>query len=500
MGGKNFYLIILFVIFIAKNLFSQAEFVITVEGFRWIESKSKNKINIQIDIKIKNVGNEEGVCEDIEELKLYCSNDYKNREIKRIKEGSYIYKKIKPNDYITGFITFEVPKDADDLELRFPEELGGARKYITKSYDKCMWEEINKKTESEKSKGDKYFQDGNYEKAIQCYITCANLDTTRKKEFHNKIIDCYIIIADDCILKYNKYALESYLENYKDNLLKAYVYDTKNIEIKKRLAKYYKIVGEKYLAQNFPNIAISNFETSLQYYDDYELRKKINELKQTEENKKEEISYKKEREQTYQRLKEPTVGYNFRGGFGVHNNTKYSSRNLIFWNLELDLPIKLFTLPPPAPTISFPLNLDVGYQGSIGGSSEIQKFLAIEDYEINLENGPPIGELYFNGGLGIAILTDYFAPIITANYGIYIQYKNFRLSNPYNNSYIENINKKLGEIGVGSGLKVEVGFRIGKSPAFFMGYSYRNYYIKSDVNFLSNRYEAHYINIGLLGF
>ena len=131
------FLLILFLT-AAINIYSQPEFKISVEGFEWTGSPSSLAADLQINLMIKNIGNKEGECDDFEGIWLYSSSEIANKNIKFKKRGTYLYKKLKPNDYITSFLIFSVPVDADNLELRFSPAYGGSSKFITNSYNKYV--------------------------------------------------------------------------------------------------------------------------------------------------------------------------------------------------------------------------------------------------------------------------------------------------------------------------------------------------------------------------
>ena len=120
---KKLLLIVVLLMF-SVVLRAQPEFKISIEGFYWGEPNYKDMVKLQINIKVKNVGNQAGKCEDLFGIWLYSSSEIYNSQIMITDAGDYLLKDIKPNDYIDGFITLEVPRGADNLELKFSEETG----------------------------------------------------------------------------------------------------------------------------------------------------------------------------------------------------------------------------------------------------------------------------------------------------------------------------------------------------------------------------------------
>ena len=479
--------------------YAQPEFKISIEGFSWNNSKVSERMNLQINLKITNVGDQIGYCEDLYGIWLYSSDYQYNDKIKYINSGTYLLEDIKPGDYINSFITFEVPKNADNLELKFHENFGGARKYITKSYNKYIAENTLEKTESEKLKAEDYFSRKEYDMAIKSYILCSNYDKSRKEEFDKKICVIYLTKANEVYEKYKNTNADYHLENYLENLKQALVYDKNNNEIKYKIAQYYELKGDEKKNNNLIVDAISDYKISLDYYNSYSVKEKLNNLENNESKKKSEIKGRITAREEYEQIKLPDVGVSLRGGIGNQLNSNNQNSNLAFWNLQVDLPIKLYTIEPPGPRFSFVLNIDLGYQGSIGGIKEIKRYLK-NDSIISSNNGPLIGQLYFNSGLGISFLNKTVSPILTFEYGIYYQHYGFEMDTKYSSNIYNTYDDDISKGSIGHGFKVDLSILFWKNPSLVIGYNYRNYSFKSDIKFLNNRYTEHSFNIGIINF
>ncbi|MCX6159181.1 MAG: DUF4352 domain-containing protein [Ignavibacteriae bacterium] len=491
-------LLVLLLVLISGELYSQAEFKISVDDFYWGDAKDYGNANLQINIRVKNVGNEAGVCEELYGIWLYSSSEIYNSQIKITDAGSFLLTKVKPYDQITGFLTFSVPKDADDLELRFLEEYGGARKYITKSYNKSLAENTFEKTEKFRLEGDNYLSQKNYELAVKKYVMCITYDPSRKKEFSKKICDIYSIIADDYMIDYKRTNFQGSLDKYLENMKFALEYDNNNYEVKKELATFYEESGDSKLKEGKNNDGINEYNNSLKYYESSTVRGKLKNVQYSEQKKKDSQQEKIADLEHYRQLIFPNTGVIFSAGIGVNNNTKVKT-DVYFWNIQLGVPVKLATLMPPSPAFTFFLNFDAAYQGMIGSSKDVGKYFKIDSI-VSLNNGPLVGEFYFNGGFGVGLLNKSVTPMFTVYYGVYGQHHGFELSNTLSNQAISLINKEISKVCIGSGFKIELSLMIGKNPGFFVGYSFRDYNLKSDLDFFDNRYSGHFINLGIINF
>lgn len=501
MKKLNFIIIFLFLSAVLK---AQPEFKISIEEFYWGEPNNKDMVNLQINIKVKNIGNQSGKCEDLKEIWLFSSSEIDNSQIRIVKNGTYLFNEIKPNDFIDGFVTFDVPRSADNLELKFSEETGGAKKYITESYNKYISKNTKEKTDKEKLLGDQYFNDKNYTSAIERYAMATKYDKTRKKEFDTKISECYLQIANNNWESYKSNSYQTYLDKYLENMRLALEYDNSNITVKSQLASYYAEKGDQFLKEKKNNDAINEYKNSLKYSESSIIRGKIKNIESDEAKKRNEIEKKRLALENYNNLIQPKVGINFTAGMSMNSNSK-SNSNLYFWNVQLDIPIKLATLKPPSPTFSFLLNIDAGYQGALGNADDASKYFNItnsygNDYLIKPDNKIMLGEGYINPGIGVAFLNKHIIPFFCAYYGLYAQHSSLQFINLNSNSNISEINKNLEKVQLGHGFKLETGFMIGKRPGFILSYSFRNYSINSKVDFLDNTYTSHLISLGITNF
>jgi tetratricopeptide (TPR) repeat protein len=444
------------------------------------------------------VGNEAGVCEELRGIWLYSSSEIYNSQIVIVDYGSFMFNKIKPYDQISGYLTFSVPKDADDLELRFLEEYGGARKYITKSYNKSITENTFETTEKFRLEGDNYFSQKNYELAVKKYVMCITYDPTRKKEFNRKISDCYTLIAEDFYTEYKSSRFQGSLDKYLENMKLALEYDNTNYEAKKELATYYEESGDSKLKEGKNNDAINEYNNSLKYYESITVRGKLKNVQYTEQKKKDSQRERISDLELYRQLIYPNTGIIFTAGLGINTNTKVKTDGY-FWNVQLGVPVKLATLKPPGPAITFFLNFDAAYQGMIGSAKDVGKYFKV-DSVVSLNNGPLVGEFYFNGGFGVGLLNKSVTPMFTVYYGLYGQHHGFELSNTLSSQSISLKNKEISKVNIGSGFKIELSIMIGKNPGFFVAYCFRDYNLKSDLDFLDNRYSGHFINLGIINF
>lgn len=491
-------LLVLLLVLISGELYSQAEFKISVDDFYWGDAKDKGNANLQINIKVKNVGNETGVCEELYGIWLYSSSEIYNSQIKMTDAGSFLLTKVKPDNQISGFLTFSVPKDADDLELRFLEEYGGARKYITKSYIKSTAENTFEKTEKLRIEGDSYFNQKDYDLAIKKYVMCITYDQSRKIEFSKKICDCYTNIADGYMNDYKNSNYQGSIDKYIDNMNLALEYNKDNFDVKKKLAIYYEGTGDRKIKEGKNNDAINEYNNSLKYYESSTVRGKLKNVQYTEQKKKDSQQERISDLENYHKLIYPNTGVIFSAGIGNNINTKINTDGY-FWHLNLDVPVKLATIMPPGPAFTFFLNFDAAYQGMIGSSKDVGKYFKVDSL-VSLNNGPLVGEFYFSGGFGVGLLNKSVVPMFSVYYGLYGQHHGFELLNSQNNPSTLLINKEISKVLIGSGFKIELSIMIGKNPGFFIGYSFRDYNINSDLDFLDNRYSGNFINLGIINF
>ncbi|MCX6159182.1 MAG: hypothetical protein NTY74_14475 [Ignavibacteriae bacterium] len=273
---KLFLLMLLFVL--TKTVFSQAEFKISIEGYEWSASSSSLNAELQINIKIKNVGNKAGQCNDFEGIWLYSSSSIANDKITFKRNGTYLFKSIKPNDYITSFLIFSVPKEADDLELRFTREYGGAGKYITGSYNKYFSQKTDSKVGTLKAEADALYASKSYDKAIVKYILCTKYDLATKSDMDINIANCYTKIADTYYDKFLILNDFSYINNAIDNYRVSLEYN-KDTAVSIAMASLYERIGNNGFDNGKYQEALTNYEKSLKYNDQQSVRDKIDLIK-----------------------------------------------------------------------------------------------------------------------------------------------------------------------------------------------------------------------------
>lgn len=260
---------------VAINVYSQPEFKISVEGFEWSGSPSSLSADLQINLKIKNVGNKTGECSDFKGIWLYSSSESANNYIKYKKQGTFLFKKLKPNDYITSFLVFSVPVDTDNLELRFGPEYGGASKFITNSYNKYISEKTDDKTTTLLQEAESLFNNGSYDKAITKYILCIKYDPFLMSELNLKISECYVKKGDAFYSNfYSNNNNFNYIINAIDNYRLSLDYN-KNSEITNIIASLYDLLGNNEYDNGKYQGALTNYEKSLEFAESQNIKDKI---------------------------------------------------------------------------------------------------------------------------------------------------------------------------------------------------------------------------------
>lgn len=474
----------------ALPVLSQSEFRISVDRIEWKNPNDK-KVILEINFKITNISSVPGACEDLKGVWLYSSDAFYNSDIEFYDANRGILQVIKPGDNIICFISFKVPKTAGGLYMKFDEEHGGAEKFISESYNKSILDEA-----------EHLFSNKQYLDAISEFKICIDNDPSQKNSLNLKIADCYEKIGDGYMVDYNNYKvsdnLESAILNYKLCLGK----DFKRSSINDNIAKAYDELGDfQSSASNLPAALIS-YTSSLKYQKSATVNEKIAKIdkknlekEKLSQNQKEIQAKKKE----YEDLVKPTTAFTFVAGIGYHIN-KNPSTNASFWNLQMEVPVKLYTQKKTMTPLNVFLNFDAGYSGFIGTENQLNKFLNIDDPSLVLNrvnSGPILGEYYLNGGIGLSLLSKTLKPMIAIYYGVYGQSSNFNLTS-VSNPDIYYFERKLSELHIGQGFKIELSLKIGSS--FIFGYSYNNYKIESNIYFLNNNYSAHYLNLGLSSF
>ncbi|MBZ0201608.1 MAG: hypothetical protein K8I03_01175 [Ignavibacteria bacterium] len=263
-----FFLKIVTFVIITSSLYAQPEFKISIDQFKW-ESAQGKKVNLTIFFVIKNVGNESGQCEDLNDLYLDCSAPFSYHDIRIIGNGTNMLSAISAGSSVDSYITFEVPKDADNLTLRF---LGGASRFITESYSRWMVEEKKKKFEILVSEGDLKVVQNYPEEAVNLYKSAleAEAEKSKKDEVKKKLGSVYEQIGDKFM---NDNIRGLALDNYKFS----HQYHSTS-EIKEKIAAIYKQIGDEKYDLKIYDEALPNYEAYLLYKEDVQVRTRRNEL------------------------------------------------------------------------------------------------------------------------------------------------------------------------------------------------------------------------------
>ncbi|MBK7256068.1 MAG: hypothetical protein IPI04_19690 [Ignavibacteria bacterium] len=309
-------------------------------------------------------------------------------------------------------------------------------------------------------------------------------------------------IADGLIVDFNIYRVSDNLEKAIKNYKLCLGYDSKRSSVNEKIARAYEELGD--FQSNAANLGIAKYSylSSLEYGKSTAVNNKITGIDNIAIKKEEQIKKQKEikaKKEAYKNLIEPKTGFTLRPGIGYHSN-KNASANAPFWNLEMDIPVKLYTQRKYESPLNVFLNFEAGYSGFIGTESELYKYLNVNNPVLTLKrsnSGPIIGETYLNCGVGVSILSESLKPMLAIYYGIYGQNTSFNLVS-VNDPNSFSFEKYLSEFHIGQGFKIELSLKIGS--AFIIGYAYKNYKIESNLYFLNNKYDAHYFNIGLSSF
>jgi hypothetical protein len=495
-------LILLYTIIITYiNAYSQPEFKIKMDYFDW-QNPRGDYVDIKITFKIKNIGNESGYCNEFFDINLFTSDINYSRSIEIIERSSRTY--VKPNDYIFSFIIFKVNKNADNLTLKLSESYEGSEKFVTKSYYKHLDSVKIADFDRVKEEAESLFRKGKYKDAATKYLQCILIDENKKNEINIKISSCYERNGDDIYKTITNNNIEIVINTTIDNYKMSFNYDNSKSYLKQKIARLYEELGDYYMSHNYQK-AESNYTESLIYYESKLVRDKIdrlNNIKEKEITKELEIQKKEADLDLLNILIEPKTGVLFKGGLGQHNNSKYIS-NITFWNLELGIPVKLFTTHSvPVPLNGF-LNFDLGYSGVFSSTStELTNYFGLNNSSYSVEKDGesiPINEFYLNAGFGLSILNKYVTPLFCASIGLYTQSYAIKVKD-INSSYITYFNDEFSKINIGFGYKFDIALKIGGKPGFYVGYTYKNYNINSKYSITSNNFNANYFSIGVINF
>jgi len=168
-------LLLILLLFVTAPSFSQPEFKIAVKDYLWKNIQSR-RVELVILLSVKNTGTESGADDDLNHLTLTCSqSNYRyGKDINFVKFNNSIIQPIEPGEEKLGYIVYSVPRDADNLKLKFPENLGGAEKEITMSY--VNWAYYNKDESAFILAAHTSFDNGNYADAFVNYLKAYSVN------------------------------------------------------------------------------------------------------------------------------------------------------------------------------------------------------------------------------------------------------------------------------------------------------------------------------------
>lgn len=166
---------VIFFIFYLPTIYSQSDFSISVRDYLW-QNPTRNNVDLVVLLSISNIGSEAEADEDINHIYLTCSqSSYKfGKDITFVKFNNSINEVIKPGEEKLGYIIFNVPRDADNLKLKFPENLGGAEKEICMSY--VDWGYYNKDDQVYISNAHDCLNNGNYTCSLINYLKAYSIN------------------------------------------------------------------------------------------------------------------------------------------------------------------------------------------------------------------------------------------------------------------------------------------------------------------------------------
>ncbi|RPI15476.1 MAG: DUF4352 domain-containing protein [Ignavibacteriae bacterium] len=484
---------ILLFLLITVNLYSQPEFKISIENFIW-EKPSSNQVYLTIYLKIQNIGNEKGWCEDLQGLYLDCSNSnyYFGSQITMSDYSNNIKNIIKPGGNVEAFVSFRTPRDADDLTLRFTEFYGGASKYITESYDKYYSKFNNEKFESELNEADNYFYNKDYDNAILKYHSAnglAYVDNGLKEGIFEKLAVCYEIKGDINVEKSNYLpAIEDYINSLK-------CIETK--QVNEKIGKVYKILGDDMYSKGVDAEALNYYKSSLAYSDIPELRTRKNELEQKIKKKEEEEIYNKQQKILYDSIARPTFGLRLNPSLALAH---FSGNNVSgtvkpFWGIAFSVTPKLYV--ETSTHFFSTLNFELGVSGMFGSFTDMSSFTEFYNFD-TLKNELPFTPpsttvISVNGGIGIGLLNYKVSPMLFVSYcyNSMNEVVSFYKKGTYDQIDID-------ETYSSGGFKIALDFLFGR--AIVIGYSFKQFQFSDKYNIFGGTYTFHSINLGYMYF
>ncbi|MBZ0201609.1 MAG: DUF4352 domain-containing protein [Ignavibacteria bacterium] len=475
-------ILFLFLLFSA-NIFSQAEFKITIDQFKW-ENPSNKRVDLTIFLTIKNVGYEKGKCEDLYDLYLDCSEPYYYYDIKIKDNGTNILNSINAGSSVKSYITFEVPKDADELTLRF---YGGVSRYICESYNKWFENQIVEKFEMFVTEGDLRMAKNNPEGAVTQYNSAleVSIEKYKKDEVRKKLSEAYLKIGDKY---YDNQVWGLAIDNYLLALDNDY-----SVYTKERIAYTYKVVGDDKYKLDLKKEAITFYDKSLIYKEDSQVRKRKNDLL-TEVSKKDKKEKKIRNDKIeYQKLLNPNIGFKLGGGISFQNKDG-GKEGAPFWSANLSVIPKLYVGQSSHLTIG--LNTEFNVCGLVTDNSnkKFRNYYGFKDSIVSTESALS-NEYSLNLGIGLGYLSESVTPLLLINFGIYalnIKYNTYDLNTGSNNY------SSIDALYWGFGPKIE--FSLAFSRKFYLSYSFKSFSIASDNKSFEGRYSGHNINLGFIFF
>lgn len=471
-------------------LFSQPEFKITVDEMKW-EDPSSNRVTLTIFLTIKNVGSEKGWCEDLNGIYIDCSNTnyYYNTHMKLVDYSRNIVNDIKPGGQVEAFISYEVPKDADDISLRFTEFYGGATRYLTQSYNKSIEKQNEGKFDTYVSEGDERMSLNYPEEAINLYkmaLETSHSDSYKTDEVKQKLGRAYEKVGDkNADKKIWGFAIEEY---------KLALEYTKDILIKEKIAVIYKQIGDEKLSAGSKKEAVANYDLSLKYKEDTQLRIKRNEMNDEIAAKEKKEKAEKKAWNDYQKLLNPKVGFKLGGGLSFQQ--KGSGKTGTFWTANLSAIPKIFV--NKATAFTFALNVDFSATGMLStttSNGNFNDYYGLGDSLVDGNGNVSLLEYSLSAGPGLGFLSNSFSPFVFVSYGAYALLPTFNLYDGITYSSGQSVS----EMYWGHGFKAELLFLVNRK--IYFSYTFKSYQVTADkYDFIDGRYTGHIISIGALIF
>ena len=472
-----------------SSIKAQSDFKITVNEPYW-SNPTGYYVELKIGMLIKNIGTEEGWCEDLRKLALVCTPEYKISEIEFV-DFADISKTLRPGQYVSGFIKYKVPKDADSLTLIFVDEDNNSKKLISRSYNIVQLNLNDVRYKEAMVEAEKQERAGEYYKSILSYKLALSINSGEKSELSTKIGDLYYKLGekDQFNKKYDKS-----LDNYKFS----FQFDRDNERTKEHIAAVYEKLGDEKSTSLLFGEAKSLYDSSLAYFNTQNVKAKLNTIKIKEDNlRKNKIDVEKKirAEREHEELIDPNVGISLNAKLG-YASTEFGLKSLPQVALELQLPIKLVV--ERKSKICLFMNNSVGYDYLIiqQSSQDFQNFsrLNTTKYTVNVQP-KGIGNVNYVGGVGVSLLNKNFIPMISINYGVLMQ-------TVLDGEIIDNINNRkfANETAFGNGIYIKASFIVGRKSHFGFGYTYSNVDFNGDYDFNKYNLITHSLTISYINF